>query len=90
MGRTVGSAEAALRDGAQSLSGRESRTVDGTLRQPGCEPIYPVVHQTGVELQLVVGTGLLKADIVRVRSPERHAFIGFTVGAEMAVDARSR
>ena len=48
----------------------------------GLRTIYPVVHQTGVELQLVVGTGLLKADIVRVRSRERHSFTGFTVGAE--------
>ena len=61
----------------------------GVSREPlmdavaaGLRTIYPVVDQTGVELQLLVGRGLLKADIVRVRSREKPSFTGVTVGSE--------
>ena len=61
----------------------------GVSREPsmgavaaGFRAIYPVVHQTGAELQLLVGSGLLKADIIRVSSRERPSFTGLTVGAE--------
>jgi hypothetical protein len=64
----------------------------GVSREPaidaaavGFRAIYPVVHQTGAALQLVLGTGLLKADLVHVRSRERPSFTGFTVGGELPV-----
>jgi hypothetical protein len=43
---------------------------------------YPIIHQTGAQLQLLVGTGLLKLDIAHVKPRQRASFTGFTLGGE--------
>jgi hypothetical protein len=81
MGRSLGAAETARRDRFSRFQG-VSREPSMETVAAGFRAIYPVVHQTTAELQLLVGTGLLKADVVHVRSRERPSFTGFTVGAE--------
>src|SRR5215203_39161 len=62
---------------------------EGVSRDPAIETagaayrvIYPVVHHTGAQLQLLVGPSLLKLDIAHVKPREKASFIGFTLGGE--------
>ena len=62
---------------------------NGVSREPTFEAAadafrvgYPRIQQTSAELQLLAGAGLLKLDVVQVRSHERRSFSGFTIGGE--------